>query len=259
MKVEHLLVLPPKTPKGETISARYLRRISVSAVGVALLLGCTGQPREASPPDPPAHGSLNTPLSSAPDPSQPSTQVPSSSPPTSTETLPSSPVTNSTSEIVLYPPETETGIAIIDRVLDLVRAQDSNGLVKLARFTEMHCSTKLDIPCEGKPEGTPVMVFPRLSCARLLTSSHNLVEQFFATSFSEPLFLVMVYEEVPDPSAVPVKYIVVLASHSNDRNTRALYLDEGGAIVALRVGCIIPRDAVPTHDVKVILPPRTSK
>lgn len=168
---------------------------------------------------------------------------------------------DTTGNVVLYPPETRSGIAVIDRVIDVVIKRDLQTLSTGIQMTEVKCSRSVGIPClNGKPEGTTVHVFPRLTCNLLWLYSEEQVQDMIKREFAAPLRLVAIYEEDPDRWEFPAKFVLVFAKDSTGtESTRGLYLDESGSVTGVRLGCLEPRSAIPpNYPVKVILPIKES-
>jgi hypothetical protein len=95
-----------------------------------------------------------------------------------------------------YPPDTRTGIATIDAVIEAALADDRDALVDLVDYTVTAC-TKADglggpPKCgEGQVEGTPVEVFPIMGPGEGSYTDRQGIEQVFP---KEPLSLFAVFQ-----------------------------------------------------------------
>jgi hypothetical protein len=136
-----------------------------------------------------------------------------------------------------YPPETTTGIAIIDQVIKAGLAADHSALAGLVHFSTLACTQKEGLGGPPKclasePEGTQVEVLPFLGAE----GSHVRKADVSADSFKGQYALLAAFKvKTPahaDPDFPAGKYAVVFKASGADQSTGivTLHLDDQGII-----------------------------
>lgn len=141
-------------------------------------------------------------------------------------------------------PTGDTGIDIVDRAIEAVRAEDVDPLVALIVTEQVPCDEEAGVggapPCSGAPgqppAGTPVEVFPYLTCEREWQFDLHLFAQRFHEAAGE-LYAVArldtTFGEPPPEHLPPGGYAIVFTPADPSFETaHALLLDDRGIVAA---------------------------
>jgi hypothetical protein len=135
-----------------------------------------------------------------------------------------------------YPPDTRTGIATVDDVIDAVHMDDRHALIDLVHYTVTACTNADGLggppKCgEGQVEGTPVEVFPVMGPGEGSYTDRQMIDQVFP---EEPLSLFAVfqvadsaYREEYWPAG---SYGVILRIDGEPVPALTLRIDDGGIV-----------------------------
>ncbi|HLN63100.1 MAG TPA: hypothetical protein VK464_16300 [Symbiobacteriaceae bacterium] len=153
-----------------------------------------------------------------------------------------------------YPPDTKTGEAAVDRVIDALNRRDLYSLVK---FSPIACSAQTggmgELPCpEGTPDATVLEVFPYGACEPNFLPAGDQLRRLFDYLTAQPSAIYGVYRLNPQQQGAA--YGILLQRLQAPWTAVTLLVDANGNIVQ-EYGCGPAVNMLPLHP-EYLLPPK---
>lgn len=158
-----------------------------------------------------------------------------------------------------HPPDTTTGIPVVDRVLAVFAGEDAAAARALVAMTVVPCTTSQEDapgrpPCpDGTASGTTVRAFMNASCQPTFTLERGTAEEIAARVIEADMRLFAVFTSgIPTGAERAAAYTVIYAPSRDDLALK-IGIDRGGAVIS-SIECNLP-DAAIAGDENFVLPP----